>query len=157
MAIPLSWQVSAVQDLDALGPIPGCRAAAVELGKLRRFTRRFFWSLHYACWSHQNSPISWIQVCGVLVSHHHNETVMVPAPGDYVSWTERIAGFAADPELLSLQNRMLWMTGKMTPLARQTLKRRMANGMGPQEKSRRLTGSMRYREDIEWLMQDAAF
>src|SRR2546430_2731980 len=33
-AIPLSLQVSAVRDLEALGPIPGRRAAAVALGKL---------------------------------------------------------------------------------------------------------------------------
>jgi hypothetical protein len=50
---------------------------------------------------------------------------MVPAPVDYISWTEQIAGFATDPELLSLQNRVLWTTNKMTPLARQQL---TANG-----------------------------
>jgi hypothetical protein len=50
---------------------------------------------------------------------------MVPAPVDYVSWTPRIAGFATDPELLAMQNRVLWITSKTTPLARQQL---TANG-----------------------------
>jgi hypothetical protein len=37
------------------------------------------------------------------------------------SWTQRIAGFATDPNLMALHNRVLLMTGPMTPLARQQL------------------------------------
>jgi hypothetical protein len=121
-AIPLSWQVSAVQDLEALGPIPGRRAAAAELGNVVTVYQALFLVTSLRMldqWSHRNSPITRIQVQGVLVAHDQNGTVMVPAPVDYVSWTERIAGFATDPELLGLQNRVLWITGKMTPLARQ--------------------------------------
>ena len=127
-AIPLSWQVSAVQDLDALGPIPGRRAAAVELSNVMTVYQALFLVTSLRMldqWSHQNSPISGIQVRGVLVGHDQNGTVIVPAPVDYISWTERIAGFATDPELLSLQNRVLWTTGQMTPLASQQL---IANG-----------------------------
>jgi hypothetical protein len=76
-------------------------------------------------WSQQNGQITRIQVRGVLVAHDQDGTVIVPAPVDYVSWTPRIAGFATDPELLDLQNRVLWITGKLTPLARQQL---TANG-----------------------------
>jgi hypothetical protein len=78
-----------------------------------------------AQWSQQNSQITRIQVCGILVAHDQNGTVIMPAPVDYVSRTPRIAGFATDPELLNLQNRVLWISGKMTPLARQQL---IANG-----------------------------
>jgi len=54
----------------------------------------------------------------------------MPAPIDYLSWTPRIAGFATDPNLMVQQNRVLWITGKMTPLARQQL---AANGWNVRE------------------------
>jgi hypothetical protein len=83
-------------------------------------------SLHMLVqWSEQNSPISRIQVQGVLVGRDQNGSAIIPPPVDYVSWTPRIAGFGTDPELLGLQNRVLWITGNMTPLARQQL---IANG-----------------------------
>jgi hypothetical protein len=69
-----------------------------------------------------------VQARGVLIGHDENGSVVVPAPVDYISWTERIAGFATDPELLGLQNRVLWITGKMTPLAHQQL---IANWLDP--------------------------
>jgi hypothetical protein len=127
-AIPLSLQVSAVRDLDALGNIPGRRAAAVELGNMMtEYQARFIvTSLHMLDqWSQQNSPITRIWVPGVLVARDQNGVAIMPAPVDYVSWTQRIAGFATAPSLLALQNRVLWITGKMTPLARERL---AANG-----------------------------
>jgi hypothetical protein len=72
-------------------------------------------------WSQQRSPITRIRVSGLLVARDQNGATILPAPVDYVSWTQRIAGFATDPDLLSMQNRVLWTTGKMTPLARQQL------------------------------------
>ena len=123
-AIPLSLQVSAVKDLEALGQVPGRRAAAVALGNvMTEYQARFLvTSLHMLDqWSQQKSPITRIRVPGVLVARDQNGTVIMPAPVDYVSWTQRIAGFATDPELLAMQNRVLWITGKMTPLAQQQL------------------------------------
>lgn len=127
-AIPLSLQVSAVKDLEVLGPIPGRRAAAAALANvMTEYQARFLvTSLQMLNqWSQQNSTITRIQVRGVLVAHDQNGTVITPAPVDYLSWTPRIAGFATDPGLLAMQNRILWITGKMTPLARQQL---TANG-----------------------------
>jgi hypothetical protein len=72
-------------------------------------------------WGQQKSPIAGIQVPGVLVARDQNGTVIVPAPVDYVSWTPRIAGFVTTPALLALQNPVLWIPAKMTPLARQQL------------------------------------
>jgi hypothetical protein len=60
-------------------------------------------------------------VRGILVAHDESETAIIPARVDYFSWTPRIAGFATDPELLAMHNRVLWISGKMTPLARQQL------------------------------------
>jgi hypothetical protein len=132
-AIPLSLQVTAVRELDALGPIPGRKAAAVALGNmLTEYQARFMvTSLRMLNqWSQQTSPITSIQVYGILVGHDQNGKVIVPAPVDYVSWTPRIAGFATDPGLLGMQNRALWITGKMTPLAQQQI---TANGWSLQQ------------------------
>ena len=123
-AIPLSLQVSVVEDLKGLGDIPGRRAAAVALGNMMteyqaRFLATSIRMLNQ--WGQQKSPITGIQVPGVLVAHDQNGTVIVPAPVDYVSWTPRIAGFVTAPALLALQHRVLWIPAKMTPLAHQQL------------------------------------
>jgi hypothetical protein len=134
-AIPLSLQVTAVKELETLGNIPGRRAAADAVGGvMTEYQARFLvTSLQMlATWSQQTSPITKIKVVGVLVAHDQNGTMIMPAPVDYVSWTPRIAGFATDPNLLAMQNRVLWTTGKMTPLARQQLE---TNGWKVQEGS----------------------
>jgi hypothetical protein len=71
-AIPLSLQVTAVRELDTLGPIQGRRAAAVALGNmLTEYQARFMvTSLRMLNqWSQQTSPITSIQVYGILVGH----------------------------------------------------------------------------------------
>jgi hypothetical protein len=132
-AIPLSLQVSAVKALDALGDIPGRRAAAAALANvMTEYQARFLvTSLKMlGQWSQQKSPITGIQAPGLLIGHDQNGTTIVPAPVDYLSWTQRIAGFATDPQLMAMQNRVLWITGKMTPLAQQQL---TANGWSVRE------------------------
>jgi len=123
-AIPLSLQVTAVHNLETLGKIPGRRAAVDALGAvMTEYQARFLvTSLQMlATWSQQQSPITGIKVPGVLIARDQNRTVIMPAPVDYISWTPRIAGFATDPNLLAMENRVLWTTGKMTRLARQQL------------------------------------
>ena len=132
-AVPLSLQVSVVEDLKGLGDIPGRRAAVVALGNvMTEYQARFLaTSLHMLNkWGQQKSPITQIQVPGVLVAQDQNGTVIVPAPVDYVSWTPRIAAFVTTPALLAMQNRVLWIPAKMTPLARQQL---VANGWSVHE------------------------
>jgi len=127
-AIPLSLQVTAVKDLEALGNIPGRRAAAVAIGNtMTEYQARFLvTSLHMLVqWSQQTSPITRIYAPGVLVARDQNRHTILPAPVDYLSWTQRIAGFATDPELMAQHSRVLWITGGMTPLAHQQL---TANG-----------------------------
>src|ERR1700722_5013851 len=132
-AIPLSLQVTAVKDLEMLGNIPGRRAAAVDLGNMMtEYQARFLvTSLHMlAQWGQQTSPITRIYAPGMLVARDQNRHTILPAPVDYLSWTQRIAGFATAPQLVGAQNRVLWITGKMTPLARQQL---TANGWSLRE------------------------
>jgi hypothetical protein len=127
-AIPLSLQVSAVHTLETLGTIPGRRSTAVTLsGVMTEYQARFIvTSLQMlAKWGQQNSPITEIRMRGLLLAHDQSGNAIVPAPIDYLSWTPRIAGFATDPSLMAVQNRVLWIPTKMTPLARQQL---IANG-----------------------------
>lgn len=132
-AIPLSLQVTAVKDLEALGNIPGRRAAAVAIGNMMtEYQARFLvTSLHMLVqWSQRQAAITRIYAPGVLVARDQNGATIMPAPVDYLSWTQRIAGFATDPNLMAQQNRVLLITGKMTPLARQQL---TANGWSVRE------------------------
>jgi hypothetical protein len=50
-------------------------------------------------------------------------TLLVPAPIDYVSWTERVARFA-DREDLAAPNRAILLTGQTTPRAKRELQGR---------------------------------
>ena len=127
-AIPLSLQVTAVKDLEALGNIPGRRAAAVDIGNMMtEYQARFLvTSLHMLVqWSQRQSPVTGIKAPGPLIARDQNGSVIMPAPVDYLSWTPRIAGFATDPNLMAMHHRVIWITGKITPLARQQL---AANG-----------------------------
>ena len=132
-AIPLSLQVTAVNDLEALGNIPGRRAAAVDIGNMMtEYQARFLvTSLHMLVqWSQQQSHITGIKAPGPLIARDQNGSVIMPAPVDYLSWTPRIAGFATDPNLMAMHHRVIWITGKITPLARQQLG---ANGWSVRE------------------------
>jgi hypothetical protein len=123
-AIPLSLQVSAVRELEAIGNIPGRRAAAVELGNIMtEYQARFIvTSLHMINqWGQQRSPITEVRIQGILVAHDQNGANIVPAPIDYLSWTARIASFATDPILLGMHHRVIWIPSQMTPLAQQQL------------------------------------
>src|SRR5260221_6656231 len=123
-AIPLSLQVTAVKDLEALGNIPGRREAAVALANVvTEYQARFIvTSLEMlGQWSQQRSPIISIGAPGTLIGRDQNGSMIMPAPIDYLSWTERIAGFATDPGLMRVKRRILWIPAPMTPLARQQL------------------------------------
>ena len=127
-ALPISLQVTAVGNLDALGDIPGRRAAAVAIGNtMTEYQARFLVTSlgMLKQWSQQQSPITRIRVPGVFIATDQNGTTIGPAPVDYLSWTQRIAGFVTDPQLMAMHNRVLLTTGGMTPLANQQL---TANG-----------------------------
>ena len=123
-AIPLSLQVTAIKDLQALGDIQGRHSTAVAIGNvMTEYQARFLVSsLHmFVQWGQQHSPITRIQNFGVLVGTDQNGTTIVPAPIDYLSWTQRVAGFATDPTLLAMPNRVLLIPPRMTQLAQQQL------------------------------------
>ena len=123
-AIPLSLQVTAMKDLQALGDIQGRHSTAVAIGNvMTEYQARFLVSsLHaFVQWGRQQRPITRIQNFGVLVGTDQNGNTIMPAPIDYLSWTQRIAGFATDPTLLAMPNRVLLIPPRMTRLAQQKL------------------------------------
>ena len=127
-AIPLSLQVTAVNDLDKLGSVRGRKRVAVQLGNvLTEYQARFLVTSiqMLTLWNQQRSHIVRVEIPGVIVARDRKGETILPAPIDYLSWTERIAGFATDPALLARHNRVLWIPAKLTPLATQQLS---ANG-----------------------------
>ncbi len=132
-AIPLSLQVTAVKDLEALGNIPGRRAAAVDIGNMMTEyqARALVTSLQMLVqWSQQQSPITRMLAPSLIIARDQNGATILPAPVDYLSWTQRIAGFATDPEFMGMRHRVLLTTGQMTQLAHQQL---TANGWSVQQ------------------------
>ena len=61
-------------------------------------------------------PLGKVAGRGTVVGIASRGAVIVPAPVDYVSWTERIGHFAERPDLKAAK-RSVWLTGKVSPLA----------------------------------------
>lgn len=64
----------------------------------------------------RGTPISQVAGRGTVIGIGPNGGIIVPAPVDYISWTERIGGFAKRPDLNAKQ-RSIWLSGKMSGLA----------------------------------------
>jgi hypothetical protein len=64
-----------------------------------------------------------VTATGTVVGREKGNGIVVPAPVDYVSWTERVARFA-DRDDLKAAERSIWLRGKMSPRARQEFEAR---------------------------------
>ena len=64
------------------------------------------------------APIAQLSAPGPIVARTKSGATIIPAPVDYVAWTEPIAKFAARPDLKA-QDRTLWLTGALSPRAKQ--------------------------------------
>jgi hypothetical protein len=123
-AIPLSLQVKAVKDLEALGNIPGRVQVVQELaGMVTEYQARFVVSSLKMLieFSQQQEPITALAVAGPILARAQDGSTVMAAPVDYLSWTERIAGLATSPIFSGSPSRVLWITGQVTPMARQEL------------------------------------
>ncbi len=132
-AVPLSLQVSVVDNLGRLSGVAG-RAAAVRLlcaavtesqARVLATAVRMLADYH-----EKKKAITAVAAHGPLIGRDRDGTLVLPAPIDYLSWTERIAAFATNPDFLATKKRTLWVTGKVSPRARKELK---ANGWTVQE------------------------
>ena len=67
------------------------------------------------------APVARLRIAGTLLGDTERGALVVPAPVDYLSWTERVAAFANRPEVAAAKDRQLWLTGRLSPRARQEL------------------------------------
>jgi hypothetical protein len=118
-AFPLSVQVNFVENLSRLSGLPGvvdavvlastaqselqARFLADAVGMLARFNAR--------------SPLARITATRTVVGFGRDGAIVVPAPVDYVSWTQRIANFANRRDLVA-PKKIALLTGQMSPLAK---------------------------------------
>ena len=117
-AIPLSLQVSIVEHLARLVEMPGRADVVRLLGGIQTESEVRFLntSLRMLADYHEKSrPIAAIAAPGPLIGRDRDGALILPAPVDYVSWTEWVAGFARNPDLVAAPRRTLWISGKLSP------------------------------------------
>jgi hypothetical protein len=66
----------------------------------------------------KTKPITAVAAPGPLIGRDRDGALILPAPVDYVSWTERVASFAQSPTFPAVPQRTLWLAGKMSPRAK---------------------------------------
>ena len=66
------------------------------------------------------TPLSVLMGRGTAVGYDKRGVIVVPAPLDYVAWTDRVADFARRADLKA-QERGIWLTGKISPRAWQEM------------------------------------
>lgn len=59
-------------------------------------------------------PLAQVSAPGPIVARTKAGSTLVPAPIDYVPWTEPVATFARRPDLKA-KSRTVWLTGKLSP------------------------------------------
>jgi hypothetical protein len=62
-------------------------------------------------------PLDTLTAKGTVAARTRREAVVVPAPVDYVAWTQRVAEFARRADLKASQ-RSMWLTGQLSSRAR---------------------------------------
>jgi hypothetical protein len=121
-AIPLSVKTDLVQGLEKLDHVKG-RAAVVTLASTARSEEQARFLATAVRMLGKAHDLEEVTATGTVVGREKNGALVVPAPVDYVSWTERVARFA-DREGLKAPVRSIWLTGKMSPRARQEFEAR---------------------------------
>jgi hypothetical protein len=116
-AIPLSVKTDLVQNLEKLGSVKG-RAAVVELAATAHAEQQGRFLATAVRLLGRRRGLEEMTATGTVVGREQGGAIVVPAPVDYVSWTERVARFANRNDLKAAQRTIL-LTGKMSPRARQ--------------------------------------
>jgi hypothetical protein len=132
-ALPLSLQVAIVENLGRLGGVSGRSDVVVLAGTIATESQARFLatSLRMLAEYHEKKkPISAMAVPGPVIARDLDGALILPAPVDYVSWTERVASFATNPGFKAAPQRLLWLAGQMSPRAKQEF---AANGWTIQE------------------------
>ena len=119
--LTLSLKTALVESLDRLAGVAGVEEVvafatrAASLDEARFVVQSMEMLVRY----HQGgTPIALVTAPGPIVGRTATGGVVVPAPLDYVAWTERMGGFARRPDLQATQ-RIVLLAGKLSPLATQ--------------------------------------
>jgi hypothetical protein len=120
--IPLSVQTAIVTNLSRLSNVPGrpdviSLAASVQSGEQASFVAR---AVTMLVQNQKKYPLASLSVKGTVVARDKRGTIVVPAPVDYVSWTERVARFARRDDL-KVKDREIWLGGRVSLRARKQL------------------------------------
>jgi hypothetical protein len=121
-AFPLSLQVAMVENLARLGGVAGrtdvvALASTAATESQARFLATSVRML--ADYHEKKTPITALAVPGPVVARDLDGTLVLPAPVDYVSWTERVATFAKHPSFRTAPQRTILLAGLMSPRAKQ--------------------------------------
>jgi hypothetical protein len=116
-AIPLSVKTDLVQALEKLGHVKG-RAAVIALAATARSEEQARFLTAAVRLLGKGPALEEVTATGTVVGREKDGGIVVPAPVDYVSWTERVARFANRADLKAAE-RSIRLTGKMSPRARQ--------------------------------------
>jgi hypothetical protein len=126
--IPLSLQVAVVENLDRLKNVKGREDIIGQMGSVATESQARFLATSVrmlAEYHEKKMPITAVTAPGPVVARDQEGALILPAPVDYISWTERVASFAKDPKLQAVPQRTLWLVGQMSPRAKQEF---VANG-----------------------------
>jgi hypothetical protein len=119
----LTLQVALATDLDALPSASG-RAAVLRfaLSATSEEQARFVVSAvaMLARYHKTVGPIAEVRVAGTVLAKGKNGALIVPAPVDYVAWTERVANFARRPDLRG-STRGIWLPGQVSQRTKREL------------------------------------
>lgn len=111
--------------VEALGRLPGAAgrpdvvalAATAETHDQALFLER---AVAMLAASHAEAPVAQLVARGTVVGRMADGAIVVPAPLDYVAWTERVARFA-EREDLAAPRREILLTGRASERARRQL------------------------------------
>jgi hypothetical protein len=121
-ALPSSLQVAIVENLARLTDVRGRSQVVILAGTAATESQSRFLatSLRMLAEYHEKKkPLTAVAAPGPLVGRDRDNTLVLPAPVDYLSWTERVASFATSPAFLAMPQRTLWLAGLMSPRAKQ--------------------------------------
>jgi hypothetical protein len=69
------------------------------------------------------APIAQVSAPGPILGRTANGTLVLPAPVDYIAWLERVGAAANRPDLQAPE-KVLFVSGRLTPLAQKELSKR---------------------------------
>lgn len=123
-AFPLSVQTNFVENLSRLSSVAGAvdMVALASTAQSEMQARFLTATAGMLARYHSRSPLSSIIAKGTVIGRERNGTIVVPAPVDYVSWTQRISYFAHRPDLKA-PKRIAMLTGRMSPMARRNFQK----------------------------------